>query len=312
MAAITVPNTHPPSLPIFKSSYPMLSSCASTISALSQKHPFKHFPILGSSQSAQPCKKTWSSRKNSYGMQGNTIVCAVNKLAETEAIPLEENPRHLAEKLPSATGVYAMHDKNGELQFIGISRMISNSVLSHIRDVPELCGSVKIALVDAPDRAALTDAWKLWMEEHIAINGKVPLGNESGNTTWVKKQRRAKPDLRLTPGQHVQLTVPLEQLIDKLVKENEVVVFIKGSRTAPQCGFSHRVLTILNEQGVDYESVNVFDEEYNPGLRETMKVYSGWPTFPQVFVRGELIGGADILSEMAEKGELQDLLKIKK
>ncbi|GLJ38544.1 hypothetical protein SUGI_0785600 [Cryptomeria japonica] len=312
MATITGFNAHTPSLHIFNVTHAMLSSPTSTISALAKKHPLNHSPKLSNSQPAHFREKTWSSGKYSSKREGKIILCSINKLAETESIPLEENPRHLAEKLPSATGVYAMHDKNGELQFIGISRMVSNSVLSHIRDVPELCGSVKIALVDAPDRAALTDAWKLWMEEHIAVNGKVPPGNESGNNTWVKKQRQAKPDLRLTPGQHMQLTVPLEQLIDKLVKENEVVVFIKGSRTAPQCGFSHKVLTILNEQGVDYESVNVFDEEYNPGLRETMKVYSGWPTFPQVFVRGELIGGADILSEMAEKGELQDLFRVKK
>lgn len=64
-----------------------------------------------------------------------------------------------------------------------------------------------------------------------------------------------------------------------------MVAFIKGTRTAPQCGFSHRVLTMLNEARVNYEVVNVLDEQYNPGLRETIKTYSDWPTIPQVCMR---------------------------
>ncbi|TQD74496.1 hypothetical protein C1H46_039967 [Malus baccata] len=73
------------------------------------------------------------------------------------------------------------------------------------------------------------------MEEHIKATGKVPPGNESGNATWVRKPlpRKKKPDLRLAPSSNVQLTVPLEELIDWLVKENKVVAFIKGSRSAP-------------------------------------------------------------------------------
>ena len=147
------------------------------------------------------------------------------------------------------------------------------------------------------------------MEEHIQTTGKVPPGNESGNTTWVRQPPKKKSDLRLTPGPHVQLTVPLEELIDKLVKQNKVVAFIKGSRSAPMCGFSQRVIAILESQEVDYESVDVLDEEYNSGLRETLKQYSNWPTFPQVFVNGDLVGGCDILTSMYEKGELAGLFK---
>lgn len=147
------------------------------------------------------------------------------------------------------------------------------------------------------------------MEEYIKATGKVPPGNESGNTTWVRQPPRKTADLRLTRGRHVQLSVPLEELIDQLVKEHKVVAFIKGSRSAPLCGFSQRVISILENERVDYESVDVLDEEYNYGLRETLKRYSNWPTFPQIFVNGELIGGCDILSSMHEKGELADLFK---
>lgn len=149
------------------------------------------------------------------------------------------------------------------------------------------------------------------MEEHIAATGKAPPGNVAGNHTWVGAPQRP-PDLRLTPGRHVQLTVPLEQLIDRLVKENRVVAFIKGSRSAPQCGFSQRVVGILEAHAADFVTVDVLDEEHNHGLRETLKAYSSWPTFPQVFVGGELVGGCDIVSSMAEKGELAALLIIQK
>lgn len=168
---------------------------------------------------------------------------------------------------------------------------------------------LQVGVIDEPDRAALTQAWKAWMEEHMAVTGNVPPGNEPGNSTWVRQPPKQKPDLRLTPGRHVKLTVPLEDLIDRLVKENKVVAFIKGSRSAPMCGFSQRVVGILESEGVDYESVDVLDEEYNSGLRETLKKYSSWPTFPQIFVNGELVGGCDILSSMYEKGELADLFK---
>ncbi|XVE62058.1 hypothetical protein DITRI_Ditri06bG0088600 [Diplodiscus trichospermus] len=237
------------------------------------------------------------------------IASALKNLSEVEPVSFPDTPDEFAAKLPSDAGVYAVFDQNNELQFIGISRNIAGSLFTHKKSVPELCGSVKVGVVNEPDRTALTQAWKSWMEEHIQNTGKVPPGNETGNTTWVRQPPKKKQDLRLTPGRHVQLTVPLEELIDKLVEENSVVAFIKGSRNAPLCGFSQRVIAILESQGVDYESVDVLDEEYNYGLRETLKQYSNWPTFPQVFVNGELVGGCDILTSMYEKGELAGLFK---
>ncbi|KAJ9180559.1 hypothetical protein P3X46_008783 [Hevea brasiliensis] len=237
------------------------------------------------------------------------IAAAVKNLAETDLVAVPLTADEFSKKLPSKSGVYAVYDKNDDLQFIGISRNIGASVFSHLKSVPDLCSFVKFGVVDEPDRESLTQAWKSWMEEHIKTTGKVPPGNQSGNATWIRQPPKKKPDLRLTPGRHVQLTVPLEELIGKLVKENRVVAFIKGSRSAPLCGFSQRVIGILESQGIDYESVDVLDEEYNYGLRETLKKYSNWPTFPQIFVNGELIGGCDILTSMDEKGELAGLLK---
>lgn len=237
------------------------------------------------------------------------VVLAVKNLGETHPIVLLPENEGAAAALPSGTGVYAIYDKNNDLQFIGLSRNIAASVSAHRKSVPELVGAVKVGVVDEPDRETLTQAWKSWMEEHLKANGKIPPGNESGNATWMKQPPKKKADLRLTPGRHVQLTVPLEELIDKLVKENKVVAFIKGSRSAPLCGFSQRVIGILESEGVDYESVDVLDEEHNYGLRETLKKYSNWPTFPQIFLNGELVGGCDILISMYETGEVASSFK---
>ncbi|XP_075509303.1 bifunctional monothiol glutaredoxin-S16, chloroplastic [Primulina tabacum] len=247
-------------------------------------------------------RKTFSRNRNP-----RAIVSALKKLSETDLVAIPSD-YSITGILPSDSGVYAVYSGGGDIQFIGITRNLAASVLGHKKSVPELCSSVKVGLVEGPDKNSLTEAWKSWMEEHIAATGKVPVGNEPGNSTWVKKSPKKKSDLRLTPGRHVQLTVPLEDLIDRLVKENKVVAFIKGSRSAPLCGFSQRVVAILESQGVDYESIDVLDDEYNYGLRETLKKYSNWPTFPQIFVDGELVGGCDILTSMYEKGELSGLL----
>ncbi|KAJ0983900.1 hypothetical protein J5N97_002256 [Dioscorea zingiberensis] len=242
--------------------------------------------------------------------RGLFVVSAIGKLSETELVSIPEGSDELRSTFPSSPGIYGVYDKNGDLQFIGVTRNVAANIATHRKRVPDLCSSVKVGLVEeaAADRATLTNAWKSWMEEHIAATGKIPPGNETGNETFVRLPTQ-KPDIRLTPGRQVQLTVPLEELIDRLVKEKEVVAFIKGSRSSPLCGFSQKVVGILQSHGVDFECVDVLDEEHNYGLREKLKTYSNWPTFPQVFVKGEFVGGCDIISSMAEKGELASLFQ---
>ncbi|MDX8405586.1 MAG: Grx4 family monothiol glutaredoxin [Mariprofundus sp.] len=93
--------------------------------------------------------------------------------------------------------------------------------------------------------------------------------------------------------------------IDKVVKENDVVLFMKGTPDFPQCGFSQRVAGILNEYGLPYAAVNVL---LSDAVREGIKVYSDWPTIPQLYIKAEFVGGCDIISEMHASGELKDLL----
>ena len=92
--------------------------------------------------------------------------------------------------------------------------------------------------------------------------------------------------------------------IDDTVKSNDVVLYMKGTKEMPQCGFSSRVAGVLNYIGVDYQDINVLADE---NMRQGIKDYSDWPTVPQLYVKGEFIGGCDIVTEMALSGELDTL-----
>ena len=93
--------------------------------------------------------------------------------------------------------------------------------------------------------------------------------------------------------------------IADIVKSNDVVLFMKGTALFPQCGFSSRAVAILDRLGVSYETVDVLQD---PEVRQGIKEYSDWPTIPQLYVKGEFVGGSDIMMEMFESGELQQLL----
>lgn len=93
--------------------------------------------------------------------------------------------------------------------------------------------------------------------------------------------------------------------IDEIVKANDVVLFMKGTALFPQCGFSSRAVAILDHVGVKFDTVDVLQD---PEIRQGIKDYSDWPTVPQLYVKGEFVGGSDIMMEMFEAGELQQLL----
>jgi monothiol glutaredoxin len=98
----------------------------------------------------------------------------------------------------------------------------------------------------------------------------------------------------------------IDQWIDSEVKGNDVVLFMKGTPQFPQCGFSSQVVQILDYLGVPYKGINVLESE---DLRQGIKAYAQWPTIPQLYVKGEFVGGCDIVREMFQAGELQGLLK---
>ena len=95
-------------------------------------------------------------------------------------------------------------------------------------------------------------------------------------------------------------------MIEKQVKEHDIMLYMKGTPSQPQCGFSMQAVRILNATGVDFSSVNVL--EYG-AIREGVKQYSQWPTIPQLYVKGEFVGGCDIMTTMFQEGELESLMK---
>jgi monothiol glutaredoxin len=103
----------------------------------------------------------------------------------------------------------------------------------------------------------------------------------------------------MTPQQDVQ------DWLRKTIAQNDVVLFMKGNKAMPQCGFSSQVAHILGLLGVSYHYVNVLQDM---SIRDGIKAFSNWPTIPQLYVKGEFVGGCDIVREMAEAGELQQLL----
>ena len=95
--------------------------------------------------------------------------------------------------------------------------------------------------------------------------------------------------------------------IDSLVEQNKIVIFMKGTKLMPQCGFSNNAVQIMNTLGVPFETVDVLSD---PEIRQGIKEYSNWPTIPQVYINGEFVGGSDILIEMYQDGSLQETVEV--
>ncbi|SDO36564.1 monothiol glutaredoxin [Rhodoferax sp. OV413] len=99
-----------------------------------------------------------------------------------------------------------------------------------------------------------------------------------------------------------------QQRIDALVKSNEVLLFMKGNASFPQCGFSGRAIQLLKASGVDTKTIKTVNVLEDDEIRQGIKEYSNWPTIPQLYVKGEFVGGSDIMMDMYESGELQQVL----
>ena len=149
---------------------------------------------------------------------------------------------------------------------------------------------------DGPGGACQLPAILLWMHnalgyiyDNIGFNGLI----------------RARGLRRSGSARQEEENMSIEQFIENEVKSNDVVLFMKGTPQFPQCGFSGQVVQILDHVGVGYKGLNVLE---SAELRDGIKTYSNWPTIPQLYVKGEFVGGCDIIREMFQAGELQQLL----
>lgn len=230
--------------------------------------------------------------------------------------------------LPEGTGIYAVFDKEGKLHYVGLSKQIRKTVQNHAKaigpaEAPFLISDVKCAEVKG-DAKDLQQTWKAWINGHMKAGGEIPPGNVPKNAPgfdprWtglfevasagVRGQGRpGKPPLSLGPK--IKSMEEAMEAVKTTVTTYPVVLFMKGTPAMPECGFSGTTIGLMNNIGLDFESVNVLDAEANPLVREAVKQYSQWPTIPQLFVQGELLGGADIISDMHEAGELKKTLEV--
>ena len=100
----------------------------------------------------------------------------------------------------------------------------------------------------------------------------------------------------------------IQESIKSVIESNDVVLFMKGTKETPQCGFSNAIVNILSFMNLDFKDVNVLDDD---DLREGIKIFTDWPTIPQLYVKGEFVGGCDIIQDMYKSGELSEVLKSK-
>ncbi|MBF2018373.1 MAG: Grx4 family monothiol glutaredoxin [Rivularia sp. T60_A2020_040] len=103
------------------------------------------------------------------------------------------------------------------------------------------------------------------------------------------------------------MTPEVKERIDNLVQQNKIMVFMKGSKLMPMCGFSNNVVQIINTLAVPYETFDILEDAE---IRQGIKEYSNWPTIPQVYINGEFVGGSDILIELYQKGDLQQMVEV--
>jgi Grx4 family monothiol glutaredoxin len=110
----------------------------------------------------------------------------------------------------------------------------------------------------------------------------------------------------LDDGATATTTETLQSRLEKLVNRHKVMLFMKGLPSAPRCGFSRQIVQILDDSGVAYDAFNILEDEQ---VRQGLKEFSDWPTYPQLYVNGELVGGLDIVMELKDSNELNDVLK---
>ncbi|CAK9042826.1 unnamed protein product [Durusdinium trenchii] len=198
------------------------------------------------------------------------------------------------------------------------SRNMQKSVATHakaigIKEVGDLIGSVRCAEMPDGSKEELKSTWEVWLKDHLGNGGEIPVGNLPENAPgadprWRSKGAQAKPSLNLGGVAGIASQAEAMDAVRQAVEENPIVLFMKGTPAMPQCGFSARTSGLLREIGVPFETVNVLDEANNPGVREAVKEFGQWPTIPQLYVAGQLVGGADIVMEMYQQGELEQML----
>ena len=261
---------------------------------------------LSRDDAAHAPRRAWVAPRRAVVARAANPRCPSGRRADDRA----RGRRRALGAIPATPGVYAIYDETEAASTSACpARCPRRSSCAS-----SSCQAVRVRAVrvlpDA-DKSDLQAAWKAWMTQQLAATeGALPPGNTSGNALWTaRKNRASKPNLRLTKGDGDGASdEDVSKLCGEAVRNHRVVAFIKGTRAEPECGFSHRMCAMLDELLVDYETIDTLDEANNGNLRNVLKTLSDWPTIPQLYLDGELVGGHDILEEMHAQGELKEML----
>ncbi|XP_053208025.1 glutaredoxin 3-like [Panonychus citri] len=190
-----------------------------------------------------------------------------------------------------------------------------NDVLNEVISNKSSFGPVEAVLVDVEKCKEISDKYAVASVPTclIVVKGKefgrIEGINVSALTKKVKEAvfKNFPVNAPGLPGTEGESEGKLEDRLKKLINQAKVMIFMKGSRDAPRCKFSRELIGILQEEGADYETFDILEDEQ---VRQGLKAYSNWPTFPQIYVNSSLVGGLDIIKELREIGELKSTLLV--
>lgn len=220
-----------------------------------------------------------------------------------------------AERIPSSPslfpphwsypGVYGIYSSDDTLNYVAASACMADDIAGHITEVKDPSQVFAVRLLSTPtvDAVPLGDIATNWVMAHTEAFGDPPVGNGDGGEEWRREPWRRMVKLRA--GDDIM------EEIKRVLRDNRVVLFMKGNAERPRCGFSARTLELLMdmEDGVEgvFRCVDCLDPA-NGAIREGIKKFGSWPTIPQLYVDGDLVGGADIVGDMYNNGELSKML----
>ncbi|KAI0565081.1 Glutaredoxin [Gracilaria domingensis] len=227
-----------------------------------------------------------------------------------EDLPVERIPMSLPE-LPqhwSRPGVYGIYNSQNSLQYVAAVANVRDAIANHVLFVGDAdrCYAVRMLTVDdLQQKEALGDLAEQWVITHSQHGPGIPPGNSDAAPEW--RMERKPEDIYFSDNAQLEMVAGE---IEDIIRDNDVVLFMKGTRRMPRCGFSAAVVAMLQSMTDEFVCVDCLNEERNMGLRGAIKEYSKWPTIPQLYVRGEFVGGHDIVQDMMGSGELQSMLEM--
>lgn len=230
-----------------------------------------------------------------------------------EDLPLERVPEDLY-AIPEhwrRPGLYGIYAKDGVLQYVAAVEDVARAIEIHIDVIkdPARVYAVRMITLNHVEEAPIGEMAENWVMALDKSGLPVPPGNTDDAPEW--RVERAPRNASFSPSARSDTSDShVDEEIRSLLRTHRVVLFIKGTRETPRCGFSQAVIEMVEKQlGNEFVCIDCLDSIKNPGLREGIKRFSNWPTIPQLYVNGDFVGGCDIVQGMEASGELSSVLR---